>query len=43
MIESIYFDPGSGVWSTILANGTEGAVDASMINPVAAACAGLGE
>ena len=36
IIESVYFDPGSGVWSTILANGTEGAADASMTNPVAA-------
>ena len=36
IIESVYFDPGSGVWSTIMANGTEGAADVSMIDPVAA-------
>lgn len=34
IIESVHFDPGSGVWSTILANGTERALNMSMANPV---------
>ena len=34
-LEGFYLDPGSGNWTTLMANGTEIAVNASLVNPVA--------
>ena len=31
----VYLDPGSGNWTTLMANGTEIAINASFVNPAA--------